>query len=91
MPTDAEKKTDLLNVLPTELKRDLLWRATGPGAYAAFRDMVRVQAARMLRTAPRKAPVHNVNEETAEEILAEHGEDADVETLIAALQRAKER
>ncbi len=41
MPPDAEKTTDLLNLLPTELTRDLLCRARYSGAYAPSCDTAR--------------------------------------------------
>ena len=48
LPSDDEKKSDLLNILPGELRESLLWRASDPGDFARFRDMVRGQAARSL-------------------------------------------
>ena len=35
IPTDSERKDDLLNILPSELRDNLLWRATDRGDYIA--------------------------------------------------------
>jgi hypothetical protein len=40
---DEERKNDLLAILPPDLRANLLWRATDPGPYVAFRDMVLAQ------------------------------------------------
>ena len=61
MPDDEEKKSDLLNILPGALRESLLWRATDPGPYIRFRDMVRSQAARSLLQQQR-LPLHRVEE-----------------------------
>ena len=61
MPDDEEKKSDLLNILPGALRESLLWRATDPGPYTRFRDMVRSQAARSLPQQQR-LPLHRVDE-----------------------------
>ena len=61
IPDDDEKKSDLLNILPGALRESLLWRATDPGPYARFRDMVRSQAARSLLQQQR-LPLHRVEE-----------------------------
>ena len=61
MPSDEEKKSDLLNILPGTLRESLLWRATDPGPYTRFRDMVRSQAARSLLQQQR-LPLHRVEE-----------------------------
>ena len=61
MPDDEEKKSDLLNILPGALRESFLWRATDPGPYIRFRDMVRSQAARSLLQQQR-LPLHRVEE-----------------------------
>ena len=61
MPDDEEKKADLLNILPGALRESLLWRATDPGPYAKFRDMVLSQAARSLLQQQR-LPLHRVED-----------------------------
>ncbi len=55
---DEEKKADLLAILPTATQSELLWRATDPGSFAAFRDMVQGQAAKILLN-QRRLPVHS--------------------------------
>ncbi len=46
--SDAEMKSDFLAILPARLREDLLWHASDPGDFLAFRDMVTTQAARIL-------------------------------------------
>ena len=84
-----EKKADLLAILPEQLRENLLWRATDPGPYEAFRDMVQAQAAKVLLNR-RRLPVHAVVEETREEepVQGAMGFD-DVEDLIAAIRSGK--
>ena len=60
-PTESEMKADLLHILPESLRDNLLWRATDPGPYSRFRDMVRSQAARTLLNRQR-LPVHAVGD-----------------------------
>ena len=62
LPDEQEKKTDLLNILPAALRENLLWRATDPGPYIRFRDMVRSQAARSLMM-QRRLPLHKIEEQ----------------------------
>ena len=64
MPSDEEKKSDLLNILPGTLRESLLWRATDPGPYTRFRDMVRSQAARSLLQQQR-LPLHRVEDQNS--------------------------
>jgi len=47
---DAERKADLLAILPQELRENLLGRAADSGPYDQFRDMVQAQAAKILLT-----------------------------------------
>ena len=60
-PTNEEKKSDLLRLLPEHLQDNLLWRATDPGPYIQFRDMIKAQAARTLLNR-RRLPIHTVAE-----------------------------
>ena len=60
-PTNEEKKSDLLRILPEHLQDNLLWRATDPGPYIQFRDMIKAQAARTLLNR-RRLPIHTVAE-----------------------------
>ena len=54
-------KADLLHILPDKIQDNLLWRATDPGPYTRFRDMVLAQAARTLLQQQR-LPVHALGE-----------------------------
>ena len=48
-PTPQERKSDLLDMLPTEIRENLLWRATdGNKTYEEFRDHVRAQTNHVL-------------------------------------------
>ena len=49
-------KSDLVKILPERLQMDLLWRASDPGPYSRFRDMIKTQAARTLLN-QRRLPV----------------------------------
>ena len=77
MPSDEEKKSDLLNILPGALRESLLWRATDPGPYIRFRDMVRSQAARSLLQQQR-LPLHRVEDQTSPE---ESDEELNLESM----------
>ncbi len=98
LPSESEMKNDLLRILPESLQGELLWRATDPGPYARFRDMVRAQASRTLLTR-RRLPLHNVEDDLREQLrAAAHGAGEDeedeqpmntVEDLIAAFRSGK--
>ena len=60
-PTNEENKSDLLRILPEHLQDNILWRATDPGPYTQFRDMIKAQAARTLLNR-RRLPIHTVAE-----------------------------
>jgi hypothetical protein len=47
-PTDSEKKTDLLESLPKDIRAQLQWRASTPESYDTFRDYVRGTANGMI-------------------------------------------
>ncbi len=48
-PTKAERKDDLLDMLPAEIRENLLWRVTDSSkSYEEFRDHVRAQANHVL-------------------------------------------
>ncbi len=90
--SDREMKSDLTAILPAKLREDLLWSATDPRSFTAFRDMVIAQSARTLAARRRGGGLHTVNEEDER---AEAGEAADegvpmvsnVEELIAAFNK----
>ncbi len=46
--SDSEKKTDLLESLPKEIREQLQWRAATPESYDKFRDYLRGQADSMI-------------------------------------------
>ncbi len=56
---DGIMKSDLLAILPHELRDNLLWQATDGGSYATFRDTVKSQAAKVLLNR-KKLPIHSV-------------------------------
>ena len=93
-PTEEEMKSDLVRILPEHLQVDLLWRATDPGPYTRFRDMVKTQAARTLLNR-RRLPVHALGEGSLAEAHA-HAPGAvtepsnslsAIEELLAAFRR----
>ncbi len=97
VPSEGEMKNDLLNLLPESLRDNLLWRATDPGPYTRFRDMVRSQAARTLLTRKR-LPLHNLDEEIREQLRGPGIDDGEVEEepnissledFIAAIKNGK--
>ena len=61
-PEPAEMKADLLAILPESIRHDLLWKASEPGEFAPFRDMVKIQASKVLLNRKR-LPVHVMEEE----------------------------
>ncbi len=87
-----EKKSDLLAVLPTELRETLLWRATDEGSFESFRDMVLTQCGKVLMNR-KKLPVHAVDHER--HANEQEGDDEgftdlnSVEGIVAALSRAQ--
>ena len=97
LPSENEMKNDLLNILPESLRDNLLWRATDPGPYTRFRDMILAQAARTLLTRKR-LPVHNVENSLMDQLRGviteqEDSDDDDVPTsleeLVAAIRTGK--
>ena len=83
---DEEMKADLLAILPEGLRENLLWRATDPGDFAKFRNMVQAQAAKVLLNR-RRLPVHNVEDEPAIEEDFDARSISTVEDLVAAVRR----
>ncbi len=85
---EDEKKNDLLKILPAEISSALLWRASEPGGYQLFRDMVVRQSAKVMLN-KRRLPVHAIEETAADE----DDEEIDfrsinnIEDLVAAVQR----
>ncbi len=75
-PGNEEMKSDLLAVLPTDLREALLWKASDEGPFYKFRDMVLTQAAKILMNR-RRLPIHAVD----------IGEISTMEGLIAAFNR----
>ncbi len=62
-PEDADKKSDLLAILPQEMKELMIWRATDPEEpYQKFRDRVQTQTAQILLNR-KKLPLHAVQQE----------------------------
>ena len=48
LPSQQEMKQDLLDILPSDLRESLLWRAEQPDAYGAFREHVITKAAEVM-------------------------------------------
>ena len=68
--SDEEMKADLLGILPSEIREDLLWHATDPNAsFQRFRDTVTSQAAKVVLNR-RRLPVHNVDGEGSDSVGA---------------------
>ena len=88
---DDEKKNDLLKILPGEISSALLWRASEPGGYQLFRDMVVRQSAKVMMN-KRRLPLHAINEESLAQDCEQESVDfsniSSVEDLVAAVQRA---
>ncbi len=91
---EEEKKADLLAILPSEIKEHLLWHATDISKdFAAFRDIVLTQTAKILMTR-KKLPIHAVVNEAGaddEEEEPDLSEITCVDDLIAVLNRMNGR
>ncbi len=48
LPSEQERKQDLLDILPSDLRESLMWRAEQPDGYAAFREHVITKAAEVM-------------------------------------------
>ena len=83
---DDEMKADLLAILPEGLRENLLWRATDPGDFSSFRNMVQAQAAKVLLNR-RRLPVHRIEHEDGDDEPFDLKNVSNVEDLIAAFQR----
>ena len=57
-PTKAERKSDLLAILPGDLRETLLWKASDESEYEDFRDHVVMQTAKILLN--RRKAIHAV-------------------------------
>ncbi len=87
---DSELKSDLLAVLPGELRETLLWRSTDESSFQIFRDHVLTQSAKILMNR-KKLPIHAI----AEQLDTVDGNEDDLEgitinsmeDLLAAVQR----
>jgi len=79
--SDAEKKSDLLAVLPHELQADLLWRSTDAGSFQEFRDHVLTQTSKILMN-QKKLPIHAVDEGSGDD-----GDEDGFTDIIAAIQK----
>jgi len=88
--SNDEKKSDLLAVLPAELRETLLWRATDPGSFEGFRDMVLTQCGKVLMNRKR-LHLHNVDHEKQQNEADEEEEGfpdlSTPEGILAAISR----
>ena len=60
LPSNEERKTDLLAVMPGEIREALLWKANDPGPFHLFRDMIILKANQLLLHR-RRLQVNSVN------------------------------
>ncbi len=95
--TDAERKADLLAVLPAELRELMLWNSTkAEVSFDAFRDHVITQSSKILMNR-KKLPIHAIegNECDENEGFSFQGIDFSnvnsVEGMVAAFQRAQRK
>ena len=66
--TDAELKSDLLRILPSEIREMLLWHSTDVGvSFQRFRDTVVAQTAAVLMNRGSSRAVHAVDNTPEEE------------------------
>ena len=85
---EDEKKNDLLKILPAAIRSALLWRASEPGGYQLFRDMVVRQSAKVMLN-KRRLSVHAIDEPLIDD--DDYGDDIDfgninnIEDLVAAV------
>ena len=90
-PTKAERKSDLLAILPGEMRETLLWKASDDSEYEDFRDHVVAQTAKILLN--RRKPIHAVEASPGPQGEDDGGDDdgftniASVDDLLAALNR----
>ncbi len=86
--TDDEKKSDLLAILPSSLRENLLWQASDGGSFQKFRDMVLNQAAKVILNRKR-GQLHNLEDEPlgcSEEDL-EGADLSTVDGILAVINR----
>ena len=92
---DAEKKSDLLAVLPVEIREHLLWHATDRNrSFPEFRDLVLTQSNKILHTR-RKLPTHGLiqdDEDFDEQDATAHDTPINtIEDLLTAIDRPQNR
>ena len=93
---DGEKKSDLLAILPVEIREHLLWYATDSNrSFLEFRDLVLTQTNKILHTR-RKLPTHGMVDDShgdAEEHAAIPLDQPinSIEDLIAVINRLQNR
>ena len=87
---DSEKKSDLLQILPETLRRDLVWHATDGGSFEHFRDHILSQSQKIILHTRRG--INAVGDDPERRIP--QGDDvskdeADLEELMAAIGRGQ--
>ena len=86
-PTDAEKKTDLLDILPGEIRENLLWRATDPDkTYEQFRDHIKAQTNHVLYHRGKLRGHVNAVEQTVDAQQGQEQEGNELQDIIALIQ-----
>ena len=100
-PNDTDMKSDLLRILPQEIRDALIWPSSDEAiSFAKFRDHVISQTSRVLLERGRRKAVNSVeepenkmNEENIIDALesANTLEGIDVEDIIAAIRNQKGR
>ena len=83
---DNEKKSDLLQILPDSIRRDLLWHATDGGSFDNFRDLVLAQSQKVILNTRRGI---NAVDERASAKAAEDESEGGLEDMIAAIGRGQ--
>ena len=103
MPSDPELKSDLLSILPSQIRETLLWHSCDVGVnYSQFRDTVITQTAKMLLERGNRRSVSAVDQEQSDRdalmklINGEGGEaeasnSATLEELSAAVRQQRKR
>ena len=82
--SDQEMKDNLLQILPAELREALVWNSRDSGPFNVFRDMVTIQAAKVLMNR-HKLPIHHVAGDAPEE---NEGGSATTSEFLAAVRNA---
>ena len=84
---DAEKKSDLLQILPETIRRDLVWHATNGDSFEHFRDHVLAQSQKIILHTRRGINAVDDENRRGQQDTGEGGEGPDLEEMMAAIGR----